>query len=95
MLESEMLYVFCYDIQRDRTRERVADIMEERLARVQLSVFEGRMNARQAKQLGEKAARLLGPDDSLRIYAISAVGLKRSLAYGPKPLAEAQDFYLA
>lgn len=94
MREGEMLYVFCYDIEKDAARSKVADILEERLARVQKSVFEGRMSAREAERIGRQAALRLGPDDSLRIYAIGAAGFKRCLAWGPQPLPEVDDFYL-
>ena len=94
MIEGEMLYVVCYDIQKDWVRERVADLLGEYLVRVQKSVFEGRMTDRQAGALTRKAARLIGPDDSLRAYAISVAGLKRSLAYGLQPLPEPHDYYL-
>ncbi len=94
MVEGEMLYVVCYDISRDSARTRVAALLETELARVQESVFEGRMSAFAARRLGERAAVLIGPDDSIRIYAVGAAGLKRSLVFGPRPLPEADDFYL-
>ena len=36
----------------------------------------------------------LKPGDSLRVYAVTERGLERSLAFGPCPLPEKQDFYL-
>lgn len=93
-MEGEILYVVCYDIQKDSARERVSTLLGEHLVRVQKSVFEGRMTERQCARLMRKAALLIGEDDSLRAYGVSATGLKRSLAYGPQPLPEPQDFYL-
>ncbi|MCF8490812.1 MAG: CRISPR-associated endonuclease Cas2 [Rhodospirillum sp.] len=90
----EMVMVFCYDVADDRARRRIAAILEDGAVRVQRSVFEARLTARAADRLATKAARHLGPEDSLRVYAISAQGLRRSRAYGPLPLPEDQDFYL-
>lgn len=94
MIEGEMLYVVCYDISRDSARARVSTLLEQELVRVQESVFEGRMSAVAARRLGEQAAAMIGPDDSIRIYAVGAAGLKRSLVFGPRPLPERDDFFL-
>jgi len=94
MAGSEMVMVFCYDVTDDRARRRVAAVLEQVAVRVQRSVFEARMPAGLALRTAEEAARLLGPGDSLRVYAVGAHGLNRSRAYGPLPLPEAQDFYL-
>lgn len=89
-----MLTVFCYDVVDDRVRRRVARVFEDRCVRVQKSVFEARLTARSAAALVARAEPLLGPADSLRMYAITAQGLKRSQAVGGAPLPEDRDFYL-
>lgn len=94
MASAEMLMVFCYDVADDRRRRRVAAVLEAAAVRVQKSVFEARMDEAAADRLALKAARYLGSDDSLRVYAIGAHGRTRSRAYGPLPLPEAQEFYL-
>ena len=94
MADTEMLTVFCYDVVDDRVRQRVARLLEARCVRVQKSVFEARLTGAQAQALVDRAAVLLGPADSLRLYAITAQGLKRSQAIGGAPLAEDHDFYL-
>lgn len=91
---AEPLFIFCYDISRRRPRTRVADLLEKTCIRVQRSVFEGRMASRNARKIAHRAARYLEPGDSLRMYAVTSDGLERSLAFGPLPLPEAQDFYL-
>ncbi|MEZ5847259.1 MAG: CRISPR-associated endonuclease Cas2 [Geminicoccaceae bacterium] len=91
---AEMLMVFTYDIAANRARRKVAEMLEERCVRVQKSVFETRMRRADAHKLARKLARQLSPGDSLRVYAITAQGLEKSLAYGPVPLPEDQDFYL-
>jgi CRISPR-associated protein Cas2 len=94
MAGRELLMVFCYDIERDRTRARVAAALECELARVQKSVFEGRMTQSAAERLGRRLSLELGPGDSLRIYAVTPVGLKHSLAFGALPMPEQHDYWL-
>ena len=89
-----MLTVFCYDIADDRVRRRVSRVFEDRCVRVQRSVFEARLTEHAAAALAARAEPLLGPADSLRVYAITAQGLKRSRAVGGAPLPEDRDFYL-
>ena len=94
MAEREHLMVFCYDVAKDRTRQRVAEMLEAELARVQRSVFEGRMTTRAAEALGRRAQALMEEGDSLRIYAVTAVGLKHSRAFDKLGLAAPQDYWL-
>lgn len=94
MAETEMLMVFCYDVSRDRTRRRVADLLEGELARVQKSVFEARMTRNRAQALARSAWALMDEGDSLRVYAISEAGLRHSLAFGGLGLAEPHDYWL-
>jgi CRISPR-associated protein Cas2 len=89
-----MLMVFAYDIARNRNRARVAELLERELARVQKSVFEGRMTKVAAERLGRRAGLELAPGDSLRIYAVTPVGLKHSQSFGALPMAEPHDYWL-
>lgn len=95
MARAEMLAVFCYDVASDRARRRVATLLEQHAIRVQHSVFEARLTPRAAARLANQAARELGPADSLRVYVVAHDGRRHCLAYGPLPIGEAQDFYLA
>jgi CRISPR-associated protein Cas2 len=94
MAERERVFVFCYDITRDRIRVRVADILGDHAVRVQRSVFEARLTRPRAHALARLAAQHLEPGDSLRVYAVTTDGLAESFAFGPPPLPERQDFYL-
>jgi CRISPR-associated protein Cas2 len=94
MAERELLMVFCYDVAKDRVRERVADLLESELARVQRSVFEGRMTAAAAERLGRRVNALMEEGDSLRVYAVTPVGLKHSRAFDKLGLAAPQDYWL-
>ena len=89
-----ILAIFCYDISRDRARTQVAALLEGDAARVQESVFEGWMSRTRAHSLARRAARKLGPDDSLRVYCLAPEQAVKTLVYGPAPPVEAHDFYL-
>lgn len=82
MARGEMLTVFTYDISKDKTRRRAAKLLEDCASRVQYSVFECRMTRERAAAVAQRVAALLGPGDSLRVYAIGANGLSRSRVYG-------------
>ena len=94
MPQRRMTTVICYDIERDRTRARVARMLEDRAVRVQRSVFEARLNEREADRLFDQLSRELDEDDSLRMYVLAAAGLTRSRAHGGAPLPEDNDFWL-
>lgn len=94
MAQREMLMVVCYDVTRDSVRVKLAALLEGELVRVQKSVFEGRMSRQEASRLGRRCSALLGPDDSLRIYAVTPAGLRQSQVFGLQPLPEAQEFWL-
>jgi CRISPR-associated protein Cas2 len=94
MSDTEHIFVFSYDIEKDRARNRVADILEERLCRVQKSVFEGRMTRKQAKRLAEKVRPWIAPKDNLRVYCVTAEGRAASIAIGVPPLPEDTHFLL-
>lgn len=94
MARPDHLFVFCYDVSRDGIRTRVAKMLEDHLARVQKSVFEGYMTQRQAERLGRRAAALIGPEDSLRIYCITEDGRRLTQVHGAGSLPEAHEFWL-
>jgi CRISPR-associated protein Cas2 len=94
MARPQHLYVFAYDIERDASRSKVADILSEKLVRVQFSVFEGRLTRGEAETLAKEAALRIGPDDSLRCYCIPEAGRRLSFTHGGPPIAEAGDFWL-
>lgn len=94
MGQREWLYVFCYDISRDKDRRRLVKQLEEHMARVQYSVFEGMMAHDEAKKLAERCAPFLGIDDSSRVYALSSAGHARSFVFGAGYLPEPEGYYL-
>ena len=94
MARPEHLYVFCYDISRDKVRGRVADALEAVLVRVQGSVYEGRLTRDAARRLADQTGAMIETGDSLRVYAVTQAGLKASIVKGPQPLMQAEGYYL-
>lgn len=94
MARPQHLFVFAYDVARDRDRAKLAELVGKRADRVQQSVFEGRMTLPEARRLAETAAMLLGPDDSLRVYCVTEEARRVSIAIGGAPIAEAHEFWL-
>ena len=89
-----MLMVFCYDVSHARTRARVAGMLEDAAVRVQESVFEARMRRGEAERLFRRLAGMLDDGDMLRMYAVSAVGLERSMAVGGAPIPDDADYWI-
>jgi CRISPR-associated protein Cas2 len=89
------IFVFSYDVVRDSARARLSTLLDEHMDRVQKSVFEARMTVEEARVLAAKATRLMGPEDSLRVWCVPEAGRRLSLAVGGQPLPEQTDFWLA
>jgi CRISPR-associated protein Cas2 len=94
MARPEHLFVFTYDVVKDGARARLATLLDEHMDRVQKSVFEARLPTAVARRLAAKAARLLGPEDSLRVYCITEAGRQASQVLGRGQLPEAADFWI-
>jgi CRISPR-associated protein Cas2 len=94
MARPRHLYVFCYDIEKNADRARVADILNNQLVRVQQSVFEGRLTRDAARVLAERSKIAMGPDDNLRVYCLTEHGRKLSMAFGGAPIPEAHEFWI-
>ena len=94
MAKRELLFVFAYDVRKDSVRRKVSDRLERDLARVQLSVFEGRMTKPEAEELSLEVLALLDEGDSLRVYAITPVGLKNTFTHGGAPVSEPEGYWL-
>lgn len=90
----KLLVVFTYDISRNGLRNRMSAILELHGIRVQESVFEGRMSARQAEALFSKLELILDPGDSLRMYVVPEDGRQLSRSAGGAPISPAEDYIL-
>ena len=94
MTSRAITVVFCYDVEVDKSRRRLAAFLEERLVRVQKSVFEARLTERDAHRLFDAASAFLNLGDSLRMYVMTESGLEKSRVWGGAPLPEDGDFFL-
>lgn len=78
-----MRVVVAYDIARDRHRQKVADIFQAVLDRVQLSVFEGDVPEEVLEKSIRRALQHLdGETDSLRVYHLCGACASRVDVYG-------------
>lgn len=94
MAKTQMTIVFCYDVDSNRTRRKLAACLEEQLVRVQESVFEGRLTLTRAGALFDRAAALLDDGDKLRMYVLSHDGVEKCRVHGGVPLPEDGGFIL-
>jgi CRISPR-associated protein Cas2 len=94
MPDRPMLMVIAYDVVSNRTRARVADLLEDHAVRVQDSVFEARLTRAAAGRLFKRVRCLIDDTDSLRMYAVTAAGLERSQVAGGAPLPEDGDYWI-
>jgi len=88
------LFVLCYDVERAALRRRIDSALEHVGNRVQFSVFECWLSPAQSKVLFSRLEALLDPDDSLRMYCISASGQEHSRQSGGAPIHAGEDYWL-
>lgn len=94
MTVTAMLTVFCYDVVDDRVRRRVAGALEDVAVRVQDSVFEAWLTAREAERITRDVKQHLEDGDSLRVYAIGQEGFRRCRAIGPPPFLPREGYLI-
>ena len=94
MPDRPQLRLIVYDIGNDRRRRKVAALLEERAARVQEGVFEARLSQAQLTRLCSKLDAVIGPEDSLRIYTVPDVALRRCHIRGGPMLADGARYWL-
>lgn len=89
-----MLTVVAYDIADNRRRRKAAKILEDEMVRVQESVFEARLTRTATTKLLARLNKILGNEDSLRVYAIPKDGLERCHQQGGAPMLDDRDYWL-
>ncbi len=90
-----MFIVAAYDIADDRRREKVASEMENFGRRVQLSVFECRLNQRELREMRTRIGRLICEgEDRVHYFRLCAKDRRRILIDGPGVLTEDSAFFL-
>ncbi len=90
-------YVVVYDIPDDRRRNQVARTLEGYGERVQYSVFECLLTARQFENLWQALGkRIQAEEDSIRAYVLCDLCAGRTQILGrPGPSAEVPEVYIA
>lgn len=87
-----MFYLVCYDIVKDRRRNKVAHLLEGYGLRVQKSVFECVLTPAQQEMLQRKLERYIEPkEDQVRFYPMSGHTRSKVLILGLQPLREIDD----
>lgn len=86
--------VFAYDISSNRSRRKVAAILEDCATRVQHSVFEAKMTRTQSQKTLDMISPYIDDGDSVRVYALTKAGRQASLSLGGVPLPEDEEFWL-
>ncbi len=83
----KQLYLIAYDISKNRTRNKIADLLAQYGERINLSVFECLLTAKQKEHIIEELHKLINPKtDSIRIYFICSACYSKSIVIGrPDP----------
>jgi len=90
-----MLYLVCYDISDNRVRNQVSERLLDFGTRIQESVFECLLDARQYERMTAALERIrLAELDKVRIYKICANCVEAVRIYGPGQVSRDPDFYL-
>ena len=95
MARDTKLRLFCYDIQSNTRRRRVAKALEQEASRVQFSVFETRLTDRATQRLAETISQFLADHNSLRVYTIGKSAEPKCQVYGSGiPIEAEAGFWL-
>lgn len=91
-----MLVVVVYDIPDDRRRLKLSNLLEGYGRRVQYSVFECFLKAKEMRQLYQAVGKLVKPDqgDNVRFYWITKEAMSKVLTIGSPPPEEPPDLYI-
>ena len=87
-----MFYLICYDVVKDKRRNKVAKLLEGYGLRVQKSVFECMLNEKQYAMITRKLNKYLNEDeDQLRFYPMSGHTRRKVVILGTQPEREIDD----
>lgn len=90
-----MFYAISHDIREDRRRLQVAKVLKDFGERVQLSVFEARLEAADLECLQGRLERHLNPaEDSVRFYPLCAACVSRVEVLGQGLVTQDPDFII-
>ena len=86
--------VVSYDISSNRLRYKVMKTVEGFGTRVQYSVFECRLKPREIDELRKRLRKLIGREDSIRLYFLGAEDVKRIERLGDARTADEKIFIM-
>lgn len=86
--------IVSYDIPSNRRRYKVMKTLEGFGTRVQYNVFERSLKPNEVNEMRRKIKKLIAPEDSIRIYFISADDVRRIERLGDTRTAEERIFIL-
>lgn len=90
-----MLIIVSYDIEKDRTRTRLAKKLKDFGPRVQKSVFEADVGEEELQKLREILNKVkLGRDDSIRLYYLCAACASKIAIWGVGEVTADEDYYI-
>jgi CRISPR-associated protein Cas2 len=90
-----MFYAISYDIRDDRRRLKVAKILKDFGDRVQLSVFEARLEQSDLERLKRRVEKHLDLEaDSLRLYPLCGACVPRVEVLGQGVVTQDADFII-
>jgi CRISPR-associated protein Cas2 len=90
-----MLIVVSYDIEKDRTRTRLAKKLKDFGPRVQKSVFEADVGEEELQTLRVILGKVkLGEEDSIRLYQFCAACDDKITIWGVGEVTEDEDYYI-
>lgn len=91
-----MLVLITYDIEKDRTRTRLAHRLKDFGRRVQYSVFEADITEHELPRLRRRLARVkLGEHDSIRLYRICGECKQDIQIWGIGEVTQDREYYIA
>lgn len=90
-----MFVIVSYDIEKDRTRTRLAKNLKNFGPRVQKSVFEADVQSEELERLEEMLGEVeLGENDSIRLYRLCGECVKGVKIWGIGEVTEDQPYYI-
>jgi len=93
-MPTQQFILVSYDVVSDSRRRKVMKTMEGFGQRVQYSVFECQLTPAQITEMQRKLKKLVGKEDSVRFYAISADDVKRIAVLGSGDVTRDKVFIL-
>jgi CRISPR-associated protein Cas2 len=93
-MASEHVYVFAYDVETQRARRKIAEVLEQHGYRVQKSVFEVRCEQQKAEAILRLLDKERFPGDSVRMYCVTEDGRRNCRTAGGAPPPEKSEFWL-